>query len=113
MRKILLMALIAIIPVGAAQSKSPRQAVYAHMIASTCQIRTGDVAQQFFTKNINLVEKDIHIRNIQKGWKGWVRVHAICQVEGGAIWGFADINLRSGEAVCDARNWEVRMKGAR
>ncbi len=106
-------ALIAVLPAGAAASKSIKSAGFARIIARSCQIRTGDVSERFFSRNLNLTEKNIRIRNVQKGWKGWVRVHAICQVEGGVAWGFVDINLRSGKAICDARNWEVRVKGVR
>ena len=106
-----LVAILVTLSAGAALAKGANRATYAQIIARSCQIRTGDVSQRFFARSINLDQKDIRIRNVQKGWKGWVRVHAVCRVDGGAIWGFIDINLRSGKAICDARNWEVRMSG--
>ena len=109
-RRILVTILVLMLPAGTALAQSDLQSAYAHMIASSCQIRTGDISERFFARDIKLKEKDVRIRKVQRGWKGWVRVHAVCQVDDGAIWGFADINLRSGKTICDARNWEVRMR---
>ena len=103
--------LVATLAVPCAQAATGKQAVmntYRSMMARKCQIKPKkpDIGASVFPQNIRLSEKWIRIRHVQKGWKGWVRVHAVCRVPGGTAWGYADLQLKSGEVICESDNWD-------
>ncbi len=113
MEKFFLSLLVLFIFSGDAVADSAAHSAYASIIAKNCQINTGDASERFFARRINMDKKNIRILKLQKGWKGWLRVHVISRVDGGMLWGYADVHMRSSKVICDARNWEVRMRGAR
>ncbi len=113
MGKFFLSSLVLFVFPGNAVADVANSTVYAAIIAKNCQISTGGASERFFARRINMDEKNIRILKLQKGWKGWLRVHAISRVDGGMLWGYADVHMRSGKVICDARNWEVRLRGAR
>lgn len=108
------LALVAVLLAGTGngEAKSPARPgvmkTYRTMMARNCRItqkkqNTGD---SIFNRNIRLSEQWIRIRHVQKGWKGWVRVHVVCRVPGGTAWGYADLQLKSGQIKCESGNWD-------
>ncbi len=95
------------IPSVEATPKDGVMKTYRSMMARSCRIKQKkpDVSANVFNQ-IQLSEKWIRIRRVQKGWKGWVRVHAVCRVPGGTAWGYADLQLKSGEVICESDNWD-------
>lgn len=92
----------------AATGKQAEMKTYRSLMARKCSItpKKQDINTSVFQQNIRLSEKWIRIRHVQKGWKGWVRVHAVCRVPGGTAWGYADLQLKSGEVICESDNWD-------
>ena len=92
---------------AATPSKQGVMETYRSLMARKCRInqKKKDLGSNIFNE-IRISEKWIRIRHIQKGWKGWVRVHAICRVPGGTAWGYADLQLKSGEVICESENWD-------
>lgn len=98
---------------AATPSKQGVMETYRSLMAQKCRInqKKKDLGNNIFNE-IRLSEKWIRIRHIQKGWKGWVRVHAICRVPGGTAWGYADLQLKSGEVICESENWDSMITPA-
>ena len=89
-------------------SGSKEMSAYRSMMARNCHIRPKSTGNggSVLVQNIRLSEQWIRIRHVQKGWKGWVRVHAVCRVPGGTAWGYADLQLKSGQIKCESENWD-------
>ncbi len=80
---------------------------YRRILAGGCVLKKGNIAEQFFETGIRMQPGKITIHHVQKGWKGWIRIHAVARLAHGAAWGYADYHPRSGKLICQASNWEI------
>ena len=85
---------------------------YRRILAGGCILKKGNIADQFFETGIRLKPDRIIVRHVQKGWKGWIRIHAVARLASGAAWGYADYHPRTGKFVCHASNWEIQYRHA-
>jgi len=93
---------------GAARAGSPPDRDYRPLLAAGCVLKTGDAAERFFETGTRFNRDRITVRFIQKGWKGWIRIHAAIRMTTGAAWGYADYHSRSGKLVCKPDNWIIQ-----